>query len=76
VVGSPIEVIEHHSNRSMSHTNGERVHNEWALAVLPVVVDTGNNAKVLGPLQTEGCKAEQRTCERSAYPCMADFDSS
>jgi hypothetical protein len=76
VVGSPIEVIEHRSSRSMSHTDGERVHNEWVLAVSPVVVDTESNGKVLEPLQTEGCRAEQTTCERSAYPCRADFDSS
>jgi hypothetical protein len=50
VVGSPIEVIEPHLSRSMSRTNGKRGHNEWVLAVSPVVVDIENSAKVLlGP---------------------------
>ena len=76
VVGSPIEVIELHLSMSMFRTDGKRVHNEWVPTVSPVVVDTENNAKARGPLQTGECRAEQMTNGTNAYPCRADSDSS
>lgn len=75
VVESLIGVIAPHLDRSRVRMNVEMVHNEVVRAVSPVVVDIASNAKGLGPLQIEACRAEQTTYGRSAYPYKADFDS-